>query len=273
MTRRTYGLTAFTGLVLMFLYAPIALVMVNAFNQDEFLTHWGGFTTHWVTDAINNPRVREDFRNSFTIAVLSAAISVAIAVPAALWARRASDRGKRALDATTYMRIVLPELVAALSLFILFRKLNISLGMVSVVIGHVVFNSAYATVIIQARAATIPRDLEEAAADLGASPRRVFRRVTLPMLMPAVVVAVLVAFTFSFDDVVTSSFLAGTGTETLPMLVFGLARFHVSAKVNAIGMSLFVVTLFLFSAVVLATSLRSGASLLIGGRVGGRRDE
>lgn len=269
MTRRTYGLTGFTMLVLVFLYAPIVLVMVNAFNRDEFLTHWGGFTTHWVTDAINNPRVREDFRNSFVIAVLSAGISVAIAVPAALWARRATERGRRVLDATTYMRIVLPELVAALSLFILFRKLSISLGMISVVIGHVVFNSAYATVIIQARVATIPGDLEEAAADLGAAPRRVFQRVTLPMLMPAIVVAALVAFTFSFDDVVTSSFLAGTGVETLPMLIFGLARFHVSAKVNAIGMSLFIVTLLLFTVVLLATSLRSGASLVIGSRAGG----
>lgn len=266
MTRRTYGLTIFTVLVLIFLYAPIVLVMLNAFNKDEFLTHWGGFTTHWFSNAINNPRVRQDFRNSFTIAVLSALISVAIAVPASLWARRASERGKRTLDATTYMRIVLPEIVAALSLFILFRKINFSLGMVSVVIGHVVFNSAYATVIIQARVATIPRHFEEAAADLGAPPRRVFRRVTLPLLMPAIIVAGLVAFTFSFDDVVTSSFLAGTGTETLPMLIFGLARFHVSAKVNAIGVSLLVVTLLLFAVVLLATSLRSGASMLIGSR-------
>ena len=146
------GLTIFTVLVLIFLYAPIVLVMLNAFNKDEFLTHWGGFTTHWFSNAINNPRVRQDFRNSFTIAVLSALISVAIAVPAALWARRASDVGTRTLDATTYMRIVLPETVVAISLFILFVARNFSLGVATIVIGHVVFNSAYATVIIQAGA-------------------------------------------------------------------------------------------------------------------------
>jgi ABC-type spermidine/putrescine transport system permease subunit II len=266
MTRRTYGLTAFAMLVLFVLYAPIVLVMLNAFNRDQFLTHWGGFTFHWFSYVVHEPRVRQDFRNSLTIAVLSSLISIAIAVPAALWARRASSRGKLTLDATTYMRIVLPELVAALSLFIMFRKLNISLGIVSVVIGHVVFNSAYAIVIIQARVVTIPRQFEEAAADLGASPRRVFRRVTLPLLMPAIVVAGLVAFTFSFDDVVTSSFLAGTGTETLPMLVFGLARYHVSAQVNAIGVTLFMVTLGLFAVILIATSLRSGVSMIIGGR-------
>jgi ABC-type spermidine/putrescine transport system permease subunit II len=268
--RRTYGLTAFTMLVLAFLYAPIVLVMVNAFNQDEFLTHWGGFTFHWFSDALHDERVRQDFRNSAVIAALSTAISIGIAIPAGLWARGASERGRRLLDATTYMRIVLPEVVAALGLFMLFRRLDVPLGMATVVIGHVVFNSAYATVIIQARVATIPRHLEEAAADLGASPRRVFQRVTVPMLMPGIIVAALVTFTFSFDDVVTSVFLSGTGTETLPMLIFGLARFHVSADVNAIGASLLAVTLVLLATVLVATSLRSGTTLLVGGRRGAR---
>ena len=147
-------------LVLIFLYAPIVLVMLNAFNKDEFLTHWGGFTSHWFSRRDQQPpRAPGLPQQLHDRGARPPLISVAIAVPASLWARRASERGKRALDATTYMRIVLPEIVAALSLFILFRKINFTLGMVSVVIGHVVFNSAYATVIIQARRGDHPASL------------------------------------------------------------------------------------------------------------------
>jgi ABC-type spermidine/putrescine transport system permease subunit II len=244
MTRgRHLGLAAFTLCVFAFLYAPIGLVLVNAFNRDELLVGWGGFTTEWFRTAFADQRVRDDFRTSVVIAALSAAISLVIAVTAGLWWRGTSARLRRTLDATTYMRIVLPEVVAALALFVLFRRLNFELGTATIVAGHVVFNSAYATVIVQARLATLDRTLEEAAADLGAPPRRVFRRVTLPLLMPAIIVAALLTFSFSFDDVVSSTFLAGTGAETLPMLLLGLVRFRITPEVNAIGAGVMAITM------------------------------
>src|SRR5439155_26527551 len=112
------------------------------------------------------------------------------------------------LDATTFMRIALPEVVLALALFVMLRRANFTLGMWTVIAGHVVFNSAYATIVVQARVAALERTLEYAAADLGAQPWRVFRLVVLPLLTPAVVVAALLCFTFSFDDVVTSLILS-----------------------------------------------------------------
>jgi spermidine/putrescine transport system permease protein len=256
---RRAPLPAFSLLVLLFLYLPLVIVIINAFNKDELLTHWGGFTFKWVSQAVNSGRVRHDFVQSAIIAVASSAISLAIAIPAGLWARRVSPRARRVLDATTYMRIVLPEIVAALGLLIFFRRLNLPLGIGAVIIGHVVFNSAYVTVIIQARLATLTTVLEDAAADLGARPRRVFRRVTFPFLLPAVLVGGMVGFTFSFDDVITSSFLGGNSTETLPMLIFGLARFRVDPEVNAIGAGLMVITL-----TALAVTL-----VVAGGRVSG----
>lgn len=257
-------LIMFVIFIFVTLYVPLVLVVLNAFNKDVLLSHWGGFTWHWVSQTISSGRVRHDFVTSVLVAALSSLISLAIAVPAGLWARRASPRGRRLLDATTYMRIVLPEIVAALGLLIFFQRLGLPLGILAVTIGHVVFNSAYAIVIIQARLATMTTVLEDVAADLGARPWRVFRRVTFPFLVPALTVAWLLSFTFSFDDVITSSFLAGSNTETLPMLIFGLARFRVDPQVNAIGAGLMVITLSLLALTLVLAGGRVGGGLLLG---------
>ena len=235
--------SAFTALVFVFLYLPIVVVVINSVNADKSLISWGGFTTKWYSQALNDSRVRTDFITSAEVAIASSLISLAIAVSAGLWARTPGPWSRRALDATTYMRIVLPEVVLATALFIFVRRLHFELGVAAIVIGHVVFNSAYATVVIQARLATLPITLEEAATDLGASPWRVFRRVTLPLLAPAILVAVLLTLSFSFDDVVTSLFLGGTEAETLPVLLLGLIRITVTPEVNAIGVGVMLITL------------------------------
>jgi len=244
-----------TLVVLVFLYLPIVVVVVNSFNSDSTLTSWGGLTTSWYRTAFSDGRVRDAAITSVEIAALSMVLSLAIAVATGLWARGASSKARQVLDAGTYMRIVLPEVVAALALFVLFRRLNIQLGLAAIVVGHVVFNSAYATVIIQARLRTLPATYEEAAADLGARPRRVFRRVTLPLLVPAIAAAGLLAFTFSFDDVITSQFLSGGNAETIPMLLFGLARFHITPELNAIGAGMMAVTTASFATAVLVGTL------------------
>lgn len=256
----------FTVGALVFMYAPIAAVFVNAFNADETLVRWGGFTLHWFGNVLESARVRAALGTSLTIAGIVSAISVAIAITAGLWGRKASRRLRLLLDTTTFMRIILPEVVVALALFVMFvRILDLQLGMWTIIIGHVVWNSAIATIVIQARVATMSGTLEDAAADLGAPPRRVFLRATLPQLWPAIVVAVLLSFTFSFDDVITSFFLAGGGAETLPMLVFGLARFRISPEVNAIGASVMVATLALLAIALLFANLRSSGGLALFG--------
>ena len=251
----------FTGLVFVFLYLPIGIVVLNSFNADSALIGWGGFTSKWYSQAFSDQRVRDDFVTSVEVALLATAISLAIAVSAGLWGRRAGPRARRLMDASTYMRIVLPEVVTALALFLILRRYNIALGVPTIVAGHVVFNSAYATLIIQARLATMTEVLEEAAADLGAPPRRVFRRVTLPLLMPAVIVAALLTLSFSFDDVVTSLFLGGTNAETLPVLLLGLIRLHVTPEVNAIASGVTTITLVTFALSAVVISLRGAAGV------------
>ena len=170
-------------------------------NKDPQLLRWEGFTLDWYRQAFHDEAVRRNFGISVQVAIASTAISLVLAITGGLWYRRATGRARARFDAMTYSRIVLPEVVFALGLFLLFDALDVGLGVGAIIIGHVVFNSAYATIIMQARFSTMSATLEEAAADLGANRWRVFRRVTLPLLMPAIVVAGLLCLTFSLDDV------------------------------------------------------------------------
>lgn len=255
----------FTILVLVCLYAPIVLVIVYSVNKDKALLTWEGFTWKWYSQAFHDEDVRKAFGISLQVAIISTVISLVVAVTAGLWWRRATRRSRRVLDGLTFSRIVLPEVVFALGLFVLFRKLDIELGVAAIVVGHVVFNSAYATIIIQTRLSTMNFTLEEAAADLGASPWRIFRRVTLPALAPAIAVAALLCLTFSFDDVIASQFLGGPNAQTLPVLVLGKIRLHLTPEVNAIGVGLMLITLLSFTVAGLIAMLRpTGAGSMLG---------
>jgi ABC-type spermidine/putrescine transport system permease subunit II len=254
-----------TTLVMICLYAPIVTVVAFSVDKDPLLLHWTGFTLHWYEVAVHDPEAHADFVTSMEVAGASTVISLVIAITAGLWSRRASPRARRMFDLLTYSRILLPEVVVALGLFVLFQKLGFPLGVWAIVFGHVVFNSAYATVIIQARLATLGTSAEHAAADLGASPWRVFRRVTMPLLRPAILVAALLAISFSFDDVVSSLFLGGTSAETIPVLLLGMIRLHVTPEVNAIGAGQMLITTVTFAIAGLVTVLRpTGAGEMLG---------
>jgi ABC-type spermidine/putrescine transport system permease subunit II len=255
----------FTALVFVCLYAPIILVIVFSVNEDPRLLRWEGFTLQWYSDAFQDEAVRRNFGVSVQVALASTAISLILAITAGLWYRRVSPRVQRWFDGMTYMRIVLPEVVFALGLFALFDAVGIEPGKGAIILGHVVFNSAYATIILQARFATLGASLEEAAADLGANRWRVFRRVTFPLVLPAVIVAGLLTLTFSLDDVITSQFLGGTDAQTLPVLMLGKIRQRVTPEVNAIGAGLMVITLVSFAIAGLIAMLRpTGAGNVLG---------
>jgi ABC-type spermidine/putrescine transport system permease subunit II len=256
--------SVFTGIVMVCLYAPIVTVLVFSVDKDPELIRWTGFTTEWYSQAFHSSQVRADMLTSLEVAIMSTVISLVIAICAGLWARGASPRARRFFDAFTYSRIVLPEVVFALGLLVLFNKLHIAYGIGAIVVGHVVFNSAYATVIIQARLAALSGTLEEAAADLGANRWRAFKRVTLPLLLPAVLVAALLCVSFSFDDVIVSQFLGGSNAEPVSVLLLGMIHLHVTPEVNAIGSALMLITLVSFgTAGLIAVSRPTGAGQLL----------
>jgi ABC-type spermidine/putrescine transport system permease subunit II len=261
--RRNWFVATVSLLAILFLWAPLGMVAVNAFNRNELLTGWDGATLRWFRDAFDDAQVRDALRQTLVIGVLSTAVTLPLAVTAVLWWRRAARRARRWFDALVYLNVILPEVVFASAIFLLFVRLNISTGVGAVVIGHSVWNTAYAILILQARLSALDPGLEEGAADLGANALEVFRRVTIPQLLPGMLVAALIAFTFSFDDVVTSFFLAGSQVNTLPLVLFGLIRFHVTPEINAIGVLVmtFTATVTLLSYLILSrvSRVRRGA--------------
>ncbi len=271
MNVRGHKFSAMVSLVVVvFLWAPLVLVAVNSLNKDLLLTRWAGATFRWYREAIQSQDVQGGLRSTMAIAFGSTGLSLVLAVTGALWRRRASSRGRRLFDLLTYLRILLPEVVFAVALFLLFTRVRFPLGIVAVVIGHTVWNSAYATLIVRARLVALDPALEDAAADLGASPWGVFLRVLMPGLLPGIVAAGLLAFTFSFDDVVTSYFLAGNNISSpLPVVILSMIRQRVSPEINAIGILVmaFTVTTMAIGTLVVARSVRAGRSLpLLGDR-------
>jgi ABC-type spermidine/putrescine transport system permease subunit II len=237
-------------------------VVVNSFNVDPGLTRWGGFTTHWYFVAAHDQSVTGAVKVSLEIALATTLIATALGTAAAVGMRRAGRVARRVNDLTTYGRLIMPELVLAIGLLLAFRAVNFSLGLATIIIGHVTLFTAYAILVVSARLAGRDGSTEEAARDLGATALRAFWRVTLPEILPAVVASALLIFTFSMDNVVSSLFLS-SDTNTLPLVLFSLIRLRVTPEVNAIATVVLVLTGVLLAVFV---SLSAGRTFFTGRR-------
>lgn len=225
----------YSAAALAFLHAPLVILIVFSFNASRFTT-WQGFSLRWYRAVLSDPQLSEALVNSVIIAVVASALSTVIGTLAAygIWKRRAGI-----LSGSLYLSLVTPEIVTGVSLLALFqwafRFLHLHLGLATVIVAHVAFSIAYVTIVISARLASCDRSLEEAAMDLGASEWHAFSRVTLPYLAPAIAAAGLLALVVSFDDYVITSLVAGVDSETLPMVIYAMARRGVSPVVNAVS--------------------------------------
>ena len=257
-------LTAWALLVYAFLYVPIAVVIVYAFNANRAVTYWTGFTTDWFRRALDNPTYLPAVETSVKIAVLNSIIATALGTAGALALARMNKRLRVPFDVLVYMTLVTPEIVIAVASLIFFvqARANLpvfpTLGWKTILLAHVIFNASVVTLIVRARFVGMGSTLEEASFDLGARPLATFRQVTLPRLLPAVIAGALLAFTFSFDDYVTSAFTAGGATQTWPMVVFAAVRFGVTPAINALATMMLLVTLALI--VLTGVVLRRGRS-------------
>ncbi|TIC85690.1 ABC transporter permease subunit [Nocardioides sp. GY 10127] len=250
--------TVLAVLGLLFLWVPIVAIAANAFNGDKLLLEWGGFTTRWLHQTLRDAEFRTDLRNSFVCAVVVAALSVAVAFTAAVGRRGLrSGRLDRADDSLVLLRMVMPEVVVVMSIFLITRLLEIELGWALVVASQVVYCSAYAFLIINARMSQLSDVYENAARDLGARPHVVFARVTVPLMVPSILVAFLMTFTFSMDDVVSPTFLGGPDVTTLPTLIMGMIRHGVTADVNAVALLAMVFSLVPLFAALTLTGVRN----------------
>jgi spermidine/putrescine transport system permease protein len=251
------GLAAFVAVVYLLLHLPVAVLIAFSFNASRFSTAWTGFTLDWYRRLAEREDLLAATGRSLFVALSATAIATVIGTLLALALARHRIRGRRAVEALLYAPVVTPEVVAGVSLLMLFAFAGIPLGLGTVVLAHATFCLPFVVIVVLARLAGMDQSLEEAAMILGADELATFRRVTLPQLAPGVLAAALLAFTLSIDDFVITSFVAGPGSSTLPMLVYSMVRRNVDPTVNAISAILVVVTTVL----VLAAGRLSPASL------------
>ncbi len=241
------GLFTRTALVLglAFLYLPILSMIVFSFNNSRLVTVWDTAhspTLKWYLALMGNEQILRAAWLSIRIALISASAAVVLGTLAGMaLARLGAFRGRMLLAGMTTAPIVMPEVITGLSLLLLFVAMQQligwpqGVGAVTITLAHITFCMAYVTVVVQSRLSGFDEALEEAAMDLGARPLRVFFRITLPLILPAIASGWLLAFTLSWDDLVITQFVAGPGSSTLPMVIFSKVRFGVTPDVNALA--------------------------------------
>ena len=258
-------LGGYSALVYAFLFLPIVVVVVYAFNSGTNVAAFEGFSTRWFGRALRDETITSAIERSLQVAAASAAIATVFGTAAALALTRISRRVRAPIDTLVFLTLVVPEIVIAISALIFFVNLGFELGLVTMFLAHTVFNASLVLLIVRARFVSMGSSLEEASMDLGAAPTATFRQVTLPRLAPAILAGALLAFTFSFDDVVISNFTAGAGNDTWPLRILSGLRFGLRPDLNAAATLMLAVTLLALGAAYLVVRRSAAAQ---GGRAG-----
>ena len=229
-----------------FLYVPIVILIVFSFNDTRTVARLTGFSLEWYQKLFDNRELLTAARNSLIIGVTSNLVSTVFGTLTALGMDRFRFRLRTAFDAVLYLPIVIPEIVMGISLLLFFNLAffpviewvsgtSLSLGLWTILIGHIAFNIPFVYVIVRARLVGFDRTLEEAARDLGANEWRTFWRVTFPLLLPGILGGALMVFTLSLDDFLVTAFTAGTASPTMPLYIYSLVRRGVTPEINALS--------------------------------------
>jgi spermidine/putrescine transport system permease protein len=226
-----------------FLYLPLLVVVVYSFNDSRLNAEWVGFTLHWYRTLAADEVMLTAARNSLLVAATACVTSTVLGTLAGMALHRHPRR--RLLPVLVLTPIAIPEVLQGVSLLIFFVLLNVTLGLVSIVLSHVAFCIGFVAVVVRARLQGLDESLIEAARDLGATPWQAFARVTLPLIAPGIAAGALLAFTLSIDDFVITFFTAGAGTSTLPLQIYSMIRIAVTPEVNAASTLLMALTLAL----------------------------
>ncbi len=253
MNRRSRALWAAAIFAYVFLYAPLVIVVAYSFNDSRLNAEWVGFTLSWYAKLFHNEKMLRAAWNSLLIAITASAVATVLGTMAGYAMYRFR---MRLLPLLILAPIAIPEILMGVSLLIFFVLLNISLGMVSIVLAHVAFCIGFVAIVVRSRLAGMDESLTEAARDLGATPWQAFRLVTLPLIMPGVIAGALMAFTLSIDDFVITFFTAGVGSTTLPLQIYTMVKIAVTPEVNAISTLLMMLTLAL---ILIASKLSPGS--------------
>jgi spermidine/putrescine transport system permease protein len=251
--QKLLGLNAI--LVFVFLYAPIALLVVFSFNDNNNVGIWTEPSLRWYGEMFSDRAVMNALRNSLIVALVATVVSTVIGTMLAISLERYRYRGRGFLDGLAYLPIIIPDVTMAVMLLIFFFQsfgilelitgVSLTTGLHTIILAHIAFNISFVAVVVRARLAQFDRSLEEAAADLYANRWRTFWKVTFPLILPGVAGGALLALTLSLDDVVVTQFVSGAGATTLPVYVFGLVRRGVTPLINAVSVVMLVASMVL----------------------------
>jgi spermidine/putrescine transport system permease protein len=218
-----------------FLHLPVLVLVVFSFNASRYSVSWTGFTFDWYRALAGRADLWRGLRASLIVGTISTVAAACFGTLIALGLARGRFRGRRGVEALLTLPLVTPEVVTGISLLLLFVLLGMPLGLTTITIAHIAFNIAFVAVVVRARLAGMDRSLTDAALILGADELTAFRTVTVPALWPGIAAGALLAFIMSFDDYVITSLVAGPGSSTLPVVVYGMARRNVEPTINAIS--------------------------------------
>jgi len=253
-------MSAYARLVLIltyaFLYIPIGVLVALSFNEGGLPTAWSGFSFKWYVSLAGNHDILSAALNTLIVALASTLIATVLGTLLALGVEMRRRRGS-ALEALIFAPMIIPDIVLAIALLSFFSMLNVTMGLHTIVLAHVVFNLAFVCSVVRARLKSFDWSITEASADLGASQFTTLRRVTLPVILPAVLAGALLAFTLSVDEFIIAYFTSGAGraSTTLPMQIYSMIRFGITPEINALATIVMAVSV---TALALAQRLNRG---------------
>lgn len=245
--------TIFISLILVFLYAPIAVLVGNSFNSSKYGQKWGGFTFKWYEKLLENESLMTAFGHSLLVAVLAATTAVVVGTLMTLAIYRYRFPLKKTTSSALFILMMSPDIVLAITFLVLFMALGVSLGFWTLLLAHTTFCLPFVVITVYAQLKGFNPYLFEAAKDLSASEWQIFTRIVLPLLLPAIAASWLLCFTLSLDDVIISSFVTGPEYEVLPIRVFSMVKVGVSPEVNVLATLLLVVSSISIAIFVLLT--------------------
>jgi spermidine/putrescine transport system permease protein len=242
-----------SGIVFAFLYLPLLFVVGYSFNDNRIVTVWKGFTFHWYADVLANHDIQRALMNSLRVAIIATIVSVILATSLAIGLLTLWRRGRAFAWALIGAPLIIPEIVFAIGTLALFVQVKVPLGVNAITLAHIAFCIPFALLPIRARLRGVDVSVYEAAADLGANEWTIFRRITMPLLMPGIVAGALLAFIISLDDFIVSYFLAGPGGTTLPVYIFSMIRNSITPGINALSTMLLAVSILIVTVSYLLT--------------------
>ncbi|MGC4000895.1 MAG: ABC transporter permease [Anaeromyxobacter sp.] len=240
MRRARWPLWLVSGLLYVFLYAPIAVVIVYSFNSARHGGPWRGFTLRWYGTLLDSPEKLQAAWNTLTLGVVSTALSTLLGTGLGYGLSRYRFPGKKVFSWLMYIPVVIPDIVMAVAMLMFYALVRewtglLELGMATMILAHVTFQIPFVAIVVRSRLVGMDPAIEEAAHDLGASSLQAFLHVTLPAILPAVVAGAALAFTLSIDDFVVSFFTTGPGATTLPILIYSSVKRGITPDINALS--------------------------------------